>query len=471
MLKEQAKLVTHLTVVTDAALVVLSFFISFYLCENYFADLLGGINQYVWVLLPALPLWYYLMAKNKLYMSIRQTSVWELTFRILSVHIIGGFFVSAIVLFISRDFYSRKLLLIFFLSSFILVLLERVCLKAILGKIRQLGFNYRQLIIVGATDRAEKFINIVEEHADWGLKVLGVIQVASGKLKKSVGNYEVFGRLDNLVESCKVHHVDEVVFCLAKDQVVDVEKYLQELEELGVTVRMVLDFYNFDLYKKDLSFFNHSLPILTFHTKSLDSQQYFLKRVLDICGAVVGLVLMLLLLPFIALAIKLDSAGPVFFCQYRLGENSRQFKIWKFRTMVSNAEEIKESLDDRNEMNGAIFKIKDDPRITRVGRILRKTSLDELPQFWNVLIGHMSLVGTRPPTPDEVEKYENWHRRRISIKPGITGLWQVSGRNKVEDFDEVVRLDLHYIDNWTLGLDLRILLRTLWVVLTRKGSC
>ena len=128
-------------------------------------------------------------------------------------------------------------------------------------------------------------------------------------------------------------------------------------------------------------------------------------------------------------------------------------------------------LTNQNEMKGAIFKIENDPRITKVGRFLRKTSLDELPQFWNVLKGDMSLVGTRPPTPDEVNQYKNWHRRRISIRPGITGLWQISGRNKIDDFDDIVKLDLQYIDSWTLGLDLRIILKTIWVVLIRQGSC
>jgi lipopolysaccharide/colanic/teichoic acid biosynthesis glycosyltransferase len=153
-----------------------------------------------------------------------------------------------------------------------------------------------------------------------------------------------------------------------------------------------------------------------------------------------------------------------------VGESGRPFRIWKFRSMSVEAEIYKSSLANQNEMKGAIFKIQNDPRVTLVGKFLRMTSLDEVPQFWNVLKGDMSLVGTRPPTPDEVEQYENWHRRRISIKPGITGLWQVSGRNKIDDFDDVVKLDLQYIDSWSLGLDVRILLKTVWVVLARKGS-
>jgi exopolysaccharide biosynthesis polyprenyl glycosylphosphotransferase len=202
-----------------------------------------------------------------------------------------------------------------------------------------------------------------------------------------------------------------------------------------------------------------------------DSSQLFLKRCLDLIGGVIGLLITLVLLPFIAAAIKLDSPGPLFFGQERVGRRGRFFKCWKFRSMYLDAEERKKELSHLNEMNGALFKIKNDPRITTLGAFLRKTSLDELPQFWNVLKGEMSLVGTRPPTPDEVATYENWHRKRICIKPGITGLWQVSGRNEISDFDAVVRLDLEYIDRWTLWLDIKILFKTVWVVFSRQGSC
>jgi len=326
------------------------------------------------------------------------------------------------------------------------------------------------LLIVGATERAVSFIEMVEDHADWGLRVLGVIQVAPESLKEKVGNYQVYGRLTDLVECCKRYPVDEVVFCLGKDQVVDIEKYLQELEELGITVRMVLDFYHVERYRRDLSFFNNTLPILTFHTKSLDAQQLFIKRVLDVFGALAGLVIMAILFPVIAFAIKSESSGPIFFRQQRVGLNNRMFTCRKFRSMVVDAESRKEELAEHNEVNGALFKIKDDPRVTRVGRWLRRTSLDELPQFWNVLVGEMSLVGTRPPTAEEVASYQNWHRRRISIKPGMTGLWQVSGRSEIKEFDEVVRFDLAYIDNWSLGLDLRLILKTIFVVVFRSGS-
>lgn len=205
-------------------------------------------------------------------------------------------------------------------------------------------------------------------------------------------------------------------------------------------------------------------------SKVFNFGQLFLKRCLDIIGAVVGLIITAVILPFVAAAIRLESPGPLFFRQDRVGENGRIFKCWKFRSMFVGAETRKHGLMAHNEMQGAMFKMKDDPRVTRVGRFIRKTSIDELPQFWNVFKGEMSLVGTRPPTPDEVATYENWHRKRICIKPGITGLWQVSGRNQIQDFDEVVRLDIRYIEEWSLWLDIKILARTIWVVMAGKGA-
>ena len=213
-----------------------------------------------------------------------------------------------------------------------------------------------------------------------------------------------------------------------------------------------------------------SLPALSFAPVHHGLVKIFVKRCMDVAGAAA---LLLIVSPFLfaaALAIRASSSGPILFRQIRCGLNGRRFVMHKLRTMYVDAEERKRELMDQNEMNGAIFKIKDDPRVTAVGRFLRKTSIDELPQFWNVLMGQMSLVGTRPPTPSEVAEYENWHHRRTSIKPGITGMWQISGRNQINGFDEIVRLDLQYIDTWTLWLDIKILLKTVWVVFKRDGS-
>lgn len=212
-------------------------------------------------------------------------------------------------------------------------------------------------------------------------------------------------------------------------------------------------------------------PVLCYSMPEWDFRRTVVKRLMDILGASVGLAITVLLTPFIALAIKLDDPkGPIFFSQIRVGRNGRRFRMYKFRSMCVDAEEKKRTLETRNEMSGPIFKLENDPRITRVGWFLRRASLDELPQFWNILKGDMSLVGTRPPTVEEFEKYSDYYRRRLSITPGLTGLWQVSGRSKIKEFDEIVRMDLKYIDEWSLRSDIRILLLTAYQILFCKGS-
>ena len=208
----------------------------------------------------------------------------------------------------------------------------------------------------------------------------------------------------------------------------------------------------------------------TYTLRTQSTWQLVLKRVMDICGAVVGLILCGIISIFLIPAIKLDSPGPAIFSQIRIGKNGRRFKFYKFRSMYIDAEERKKDLMAQNEMSGLMFKMKDDPRITKVGKFIRKTSIDELPQFFDVLRGDMSLVGTRPPTLDEYKQYESHHKRRLSMKPGITGLWQVSGRSDIEDFEDVVKLDVQYIDNWSLWGDIKILFKTVWVVFAGRGA-
>jgi exopolysaccharide biosynthesis polyprenyl glycosylphosphotransferase len=210
-------------------------------------------------------------------------------------------------------------------------------------------------------------------------------------------------------------------------------------------------------------------PTLISHTVELDPDQMLFKRIFDVIGSLVGMFILIVCYPWLALLIKLTSPGPVFFKQVRVGKNGKRFIIYKFRSMTDDAEKRRKELMKLNECDGAIFKIKEDPRVTAIGKIMRKLSLDELPQFLNVLLGEMSLVGTRPPTVDEVAQYQKWHHRRISIRPGITGLWQVSGRSKISSFDEIVKLDLSYIDNWSIWLDIKIILKTI-AVLFKRGD-
>jgi exopolysaccharide biosynthesis polyprenyl glycosylphosphotransferase len=211
--------------------------------------------------------------------------------------------------------------------------------------------------------------------------------------------------------------------------------------------------------------------MLTLHTVSLNDFQLYFKRILDLIGSLVGILITAFLFIFLYPLIKLDSKGPVLFAQKRVGINGRVFNIYKFRTMQIDAEQQKQKLMKENKVNGGfMFKMNNDPRVTRIGQFLRRTSLDELPQFINIFLGHMSLVGTRPPTLDEVNRYETHHYRRISIKPGLTGMWQITGRSEITNFDQVVKLDTEYIDQWSIWLDIKIIIKTILVVFNRKGA-
>jgi exopolysaccharide biosynthesis polyprenyl glycosylphosphotransferase len=238
---------------------------------------------------------------------------------------------------------------------------------------------------------------------------------------------------------------------------------------MGVTVNLSINTFGLKIHEKvvrEISGYN----VLTFSSRLFDEGQMALKRITDLIGGLVGSAITIFLMIFIAPAIMIESPGPILFSQTRIGRNGRRFKIYKFRSMYMDAEKRKQELMAYNEMSGFMFKMKNDPRVTKVGRFLRKTSLDEFPQFFNVLKGDMSLVGTRPPTESEFMQYESRHKRRLALKSGVTGLWQVSGRSDINDFEDVVKLDLEYIDKWSIVMDIKIILKTLGVVIFGRGA-
>ena len=247
-----------------------------------------------------------------------------------------------------------------------------------------------------------------------------------------------------------------------------VEEYISLCQEMGLTSRLVLDLPQRQWTRQDLALVD-GVGILSLGPVRLSTWRLAVKRAIDVVGAGVGLILFAAAYVWYARRVREDSPGPVLFSQVRVGRHGRYFALYKFRTMYVNAEARQAALMAANEMQGAMFKVRDDPRVTRLGRWMRARHLDELPQFWNVLRGDMSLVGTRPPTLEEVECYRPDHLRRLSMKPGITGLWQLAGNQEIRDFEEIVRLDCQYIDSWSIWLDVRILIRTVLKVLSRTG--
>ncbi|MCJ7663502.1 MAG: sugar transferase, partial [Desulfobacterales bacterium] len=262
--------------------------------------------------------------------------------------------------------------------------------------------------------------------------------------------------------------VDEVIFVVSQEELQSMGDLFLLCEERGITARLAINFFPHLIAKTHLEELD-GLPLLTFATTPKNELLFLLRRVFDLIGSAALILILSPGLLLITLLIRLDSPGPAIYRQIRTGLNGRKFIFYKFRSMVQGAEAKQKELAAFNVMKGPAFKMKNDPRVTRIGRFLRKTSFDELPQLFNVLRGDMSFVGTRPPLPQEVEHYQGWQRRRLSMKPGITGLWQVSGRNKI-DFEEWMKLDLEYIDNWSLWLDFKILLKTIPTVIFGRGA-
>ena len=301
-------------------------------------------------------------------------------------------------------------------------------------------------------------------------------EITANRVKKNLDlSYQIIDTLttdeinDDFYERMTQQAVDEVFIYAPDWPTGKANRLMRFFYDMGVRCDYCIEMPEMDWGNSSIGRFA-DYPVLTYTHFQSSYKRLLVKRVMDIVGGIVGCIITIVFTPFVALAIKLDSKGPVFFSQVRIGRNGRRFKIYKFRSMYIDAEERKKELEGQNEVEGLMFKIKDDPRITRVGRFIRKTSIDELPQFFNIVRGDMSLVGTRPPTEDEFEKYDGYYRRRISMTPGLTGLWQVSGRSDVDNFDDVVKYDLEYIDHWSLGLDIKILLKTVGVVFSGKGS-
>ncbi len=354
--------------------------------------------------------------------------------------------------------------------NIVLFFLSHAVLKYYLLTFRRRKRAMNQVFLVTTSDRVRDIVKKADNVNDWTHRLASIAVIDDNQVGRWYEGVPVVATYDNMYQYAKEQVVDEVFLNVPYDTGESLAKVVNTFEDMGATVHVSIELLNrFDDYYKSFGMLGN-IPVVTFSNQYYDWKMLLIKRMMDIAGAVVGLLITAVVTVFLAPPLLLESPGPLFFAQRRVGKNGRFFQIYKFRSMYQDAEERKKELENRNEMNGFMFKMKDDPRITKVGRFIRRTSIDELPQFYNVLKGDMSLVGTRPPTVDEFRQYESHQKRRLSAKPGITGLWQVSGRNEITDFEEVVKLDVQYIDNWSIGLDIRILLRTIKVVFERGGE-
>ncbi len=325
-----------------------------------------------------------------------------------------------------------------------------------------------QMFIITTEDRAESMLDRLLKKNEWNNMVRAVAIIDAEMHGEVIRGVPVVANFYDMIDYIKKEPIDDVFINVPYHTGRSLRDIIMQIENMGITVHLNIEVLeNFDGFDKTVTMLG-DIPVITFANTFFDYNKLIIKRAMDIAGAIIGLAFTGIITIFLAPPLLLESKGPLFFKQRRVGKNGRYFDMYKFRSMYSDAEERKQELMSKNEMNGLMFKMTDDPRITKVGKFIRKTSIDEMPQFWNVLKGEMSLVGTRPPTVDEFKKYEGYHKRRLSTKPGITGMWQVSGRNDIEDFEEVVKLDLEYIDNWCLALDIKIILKTIGIVF-KKG--
>ena len=377
------------------------------------------------------------------------------------------------------EYISRLFVALFLLYSGLLMFLFRMILKSVLLIHYQKPENKKKLLVCANESNVLKVLRKLQNSFLYDYEITAVAVLApslmGGEMPKTNairrGEYGTYMEtVEDLLEFLKSQVVDEALISIPEYDKNQLNGFIQKLETMGIAVHVTVNTFGLQEKEKTISQFG-VYHVLTYAPRVFDDTQLFLKRCMDICGGLVWVALTLVLGIFVAPAIYLESPGPIIFKQVRIGTNGRRFYIYKFRSMYADAEERLKELEAKNEMQGGLmFKMKDDPRITKVGKFIRKTSIDEFPQFFNVLKGDMSLVGTRPPTEKEFLKYEEWHKRRLSLKPGITGLWQVSGRSSITEFEDVVKLDLEYIDNWSIWFDIKILFKTVLVVLFQRGA-
>jgi exopolysaccharide biosynthesis polyprenyl glycosylphosphotransferase len=484
MLKERARILAVTVFLLDLSLVSAAFLAAYgvrdavlpWLAPGAFPSRLYPLSEYLPLLPLAAAIWGVLLLLSGRYRSHRTVPLLEEALAIIRV-CASGAVVFTLLLYAARideqllgnDRISRFWILLFAIFSVLFLLTEKLALRITARYARVRGFNYRTVLIVGTGPDALKIADSIHGHRYWGFRILGFIANGSPvpeELRK--GRYQVLGEIEDIPRIVESNVVDDVIFAVHRRELDRLEDLFLSLQEQGIRTRFAMDLFPHTRARVQLEELD-GVPLLSFATVPTSQLQLMAKRTVDVAVSLLLLVLGLPVALFIALAVKATSGGSVLFRQTRCGLNGRFFTLYKFRTMVEDAEERRRELLHLNEMNGPVFKLRSDPRVTWLGRFLRRFSLDELPQFWNVLRGDMSLVGPRPPIPEEVAKYQRWQRRRLAMKPGLTCLWQISGRNEL-DFDRWMELDLEYIDSWSPMLDLKILLKTIPAVLSGKGA-
>jgi exopolysaccharide biosynthesis polyprenyl glycosylphosphotransferase len=475
MFRERAKLFNRLQFLSDILITCAAFPLAYWsryhlsrilrVLDPFLNPELLPLTQYFWMIGLAIACWAAAASSLGLYRVSMRRSGWEKVRISLESSIILWLFLGFLSFALKLNL-SRPLIALFVFYQ--AVFLAGIRLFMVLRR-RHLAFSSkhcRNILIIGNAVKARKMGGLISHYSDWGLRILGYIDVDGGQPDSPVG--DVLGTVADLPQILENNIVDEIIFVGDRPSLDLLDKILELCNEQGIRTCVAADFFPAKVTNLSMEFMEN-VPVITFSTAPEHALSLFIKRVLDVVISAALLIVLLPVIAIVALLVKISSRGPAIYRQTRCGLYGRKFTLYKIRSMWDGAEDVLWEIKHLNEMDGPVFKMRNDPRVTPLGRFLRKSSIDELPQFWNVLKGDMSLVGPRAPLPDEVKAYTPWQRRRLSVKPGITCLWQVSGRNEI-DFHEWMKLDLHYIDHWSLLLDFKILLRTFPVVLFGKGA-
>jgi len=473
----RSKLLSTVTLLQDLAVTAVAFAVAhllrtFLVHFEFFSRHLPGIypfDHYVPLMLAFLLAWAVVGYTSQFYRDLEMSSPIQLVLNLLNQLAIVLVIIYAGLYLFRRDDISRTYLLLVGIVDFVLLLIGRYISYNGIALMRKRLKRYHYFLIVGCGARAREMATLIEESRGMGLRLVGFVDPNSegSNLGDRFGHYEVFppSVLEQVLQD---RVIDEVVFAVNMQELARLEPLMAHCANVGVKIRVQLEFLP-EAYSRIYLENFHDVPLLSLSSAPESELLLFFKRVFDVVLSAVSLVLLAPCLLAIAAAIRITSPGEVLFRQTRCGLGGRRFTLYKFRSMVNNAEQLRAELHQLNELEGPVFKISDDPRITPVGRLLRRFSLDELPQMWNILRGDMSFVGPRPAIPDEVEKYEAWQRRRLRMRPGLTCIWVIEGRSDIE-FHRWIQLDLAYIDNWSLWLDAKIFLRTIPIVISGRGA-
>jgi len=466
MLKEREPVLEKLSIVFQVFLTLISFLVALRITNAFFSEISLDSIQYKILSFIIVLLWILLLDQANLGQVGRIKMYSILFIEYLTSIFIGIILLFATIVILDLNVISRLALGVFAILDLVVLFSFKYVLFTTMRFVRREGMNSRLILILADKDSCY-FIDRLIDTKDWGYRIWAIMSDDPEIKEKYGSEYHLIPYERDLSVIIDNKAIDEVIYCKSSLDQNEIQKFIYSCAEVGVVFRMQSLLLNYVKMQSTLSYLNQ-MPFLTFRNTPDNYLALKIKSFLDFTISICVLIFLSPVMFFIALLIKRDG-GPVFFLQKRTGLNGRHFYCYKFRTMVVNAESLQSTLLDKNEQEGPVFKIKNDPRITKIGRFLRKTSLDELPQFINVLKGEMSVVGPRPPVPSEVKQYKRWQTRRLSMKPGITCIWQVSGRNNIP-FEQWMKMDMQYIDTWSLKLDLIIILKTVRVIFTGDGQ-